>query len=301
MGTRGSDQYRLLIDVDQSTEVARVRGVLDLARIPFRSGLLASTPPRVMFYVPASRLEQARDALGRHSDEPEESGDDAEAPQQSAHFPSGAVQLVASVVLLHLGLVLWILGPRPPGRELFGEAGLVPGLVLAQPWRLLTSLFLHSDPAHALWNGLAMLIFGVPLLTRLGAIRTAAIYLIAGAGGGSAAALFALPATVIIGSSGAVAGLFGAWIVVTLAGSRRGVAGWRAPVRILGVGLLFLPSLLNPVSSTGHAVSVSSHMGGLVTGMVIGALISLPLISGRRGKSAESTDLAPAATVPSPD
>ena len=78
----------------------------------------------------------------------------------------------------------------------------------------------------------------------------------------------------IVGSSGAVAGLFGAWVVLTLRAARHATLGWRARVRTLGIALLFLPSLINPSTSDGRPVSVSSHMGGLLTGMTVGALLS---------------------------
>ena len=78
----------------------------------------------------------------------------------------------------------------------------------------------------------------------------------------------------IIGSSGAVAGLFGAWVVVTFRWARREALERRARIRTMGIALLFLPSLLNPVTSSGQPISVSSHLGGLATGMVVGALLS---------------------------
>jgi membrane associated rhomboid family serine protease len=45
-----------------------------------------------------------------------------------------------------------------------------------------------------------------------------------------------------------------------------------------------LPSLLTPISSTGNPVSISAHMGGLATGMAIGALLSTGLKFRRAGK-----------------
>jgi len=294
----GPEAYSLLIEIGRSADVARVRRALDLAGMPFRSGLLAGSPPRMLFYVPASRLDEARAALGRLSEyglpadpQPEPAPGlpaDAEAP---ARFPAGAVQIVAAVLLLHVGLVGWILGPGPPGAELFRAAGLVPERIGAEPWRLITAMFLHVDLAHALWNGLSMLIFAVPLLTRLGVARTALIYLVAGIGGGLTAVAFARDGTVIIGSSGAVAGLFGGWIVYTLVATRHDAPGWRYRVRILGVALLFLPSLLNPTTSTGQSVSVTSHLGGLLTGMLIGALISARMVL--RGDSGATIEPIP--------
>ena len=51
--------------------------------------------------------------------------------------------------------------------------------------------------------------FAVPLITTFGATRTGLIYLAAGLGGGAAASLFGVVGSTTVGSSGAVAGLFG--------------------------------------------------------------------------------------------
>jgi len=283
--TGGPESYSLLIEIGRAADVARVRGALDRAGLPFRSGLLVGSPPRVLFYVPESRIDEARTVLARFVADEAGAGHEADLearwqpPREvEARFPAAAVQIVAAVVLFHVALVLWMAGPWPPGPELLRAGGLVAGRIAAEPWRLLTALVLHADLPHALWNGLAMLVFAVPLLTRLGVVRTAAIYTIAGVGGGLAALAFARAGTVIIGSSGAVAGLFGAWVVHTLHATRAQRPGWRQRTRILGVALLFLPSLLNPTTSSGQPVSVSSHLGGLLTGMALGALISLRMV-----------------------
>jgi membrane associated rhomboid family serine protease len=194
-----------------------------------------------------------------------------------ARFPSAEVQTVALLILLHLALAFWSGGPLPPGRELLIQGGLLRGATLEQPWRLLTSLFLHSGPAHVLWNGLSTLVFAVPLLGSLGLARTGSVYLLSGVGGGLAALQFAAPGTLIVGSSGAVAGLFGAWVVLTLRRARRAPLGGRERIRAMGIALLVLPTLVRPVTSAGEPISVSSHLGGLVTGMLIGAFLSAGL------------------------
>jgi membrane associated rhomboid family serine protease len=197
-------------------------------------------------------------------------------------FPWTPIQIVAALITLHLGLVLLAIGPLAWGPRLFRGGGLSTELTADEPWRLVTSLFLHADLPHALWNGLAMMVFAVPLLLRLGALRTGLIYLTAGIGGGLTALHFADSGTVIIGSSGAVAGLFGAWIVVTLRSAGNRLLSWRGRVRTLGVAFLFLPSLLNPTTSSGQSVSVSSHLGGLATGMLVGAVLSFTMKLRRR-------------------
>jgi rhomboid protease GluP len=200
--------------------------------------------------------------------------DDSALEEKPPAFPWGEVQAVGLLVLIHLGLAFWAGGPLPPGRALIEQGGLLRGATLAEPWRLFTSLFLHSGPSHVLWNGFSMLVFAVPLLGRVGYLRTGLIYLIAGVGGGLAALRFSAPGTLIIGSSGAVAGLFGAWVVLTLRQARREPLGRRSMFRTMGIALLVLPTLIKPTTAAGHPISVSSHMGGLLTGMLIGALLS---------------------------
>jgi rhomboid protease GluP len=280
--SRRTEPYSLLVEIARSADVPAVRRALDRARIPSHSGLLAGSPPRVVFYVPAARLEEARAALSGFVErergfDPEEEQEELPGPldaPEAQRFPWFEVRTVAMLVLVHLSLVLWTVGPWLPGRELLRFGGLIPDRVATEPWRLLTSLLLHADAPHALWNGVSMLVFAVPLLVRLGRPRTVMIYLVAGVGGGISAAGFAEPGVVIIGSSGAVAGLFGAWVVLTYRAARRVTLSRRARVRTAGIALLFLPSLLNPTTATGQPVSLSSHLGGLATGMVIGALLS---------------------------
>ena len=91
------------------------------------------------------------------------------------------------------------------------------------------------------------------------------------------------------GSSGAVAGLFGAWLVLTLSRTHLEPLIGRARMRTMGIAMLMLPSLISPITSTGQSVSVSSHLGGLATGGVIGALISLGLLRRMIGRVGDSS------------
>lgn len=63
-----------------------------------------------------------------------------------------------------------------------------PALADGQGWRLLTSVVLHSGPAHLVSNTLLWLLLAVGLEHTYGAVRITAIFLLSGerAGGGSA-------------------------------------------------------------------------------------------------------------------
>ncbi|MCP3981810.1 MAG: rhomboid family intramembrane serine protease [bacterium] len=253
-------------------EVEHARGLLDDAGIPYRTGLLPGDPPRVVFSVPEDRLEEAREIL--------EAPLDSDAAQAAADATPAmvisALRILVSVVVLHVALV-W-LNAWVGGNRLLEWGALIKGGTMLQPWRLVTSLLLHADVPHALWNGISMTVFGLPLLLTLRRDNTALVYFAAGVGGAVSALAFADAGTRIVGSSGAVAGLFGAWVIVTFDRARDSELVGRARIRTIGIALLFLPSLLSPISSTGSRISVSSHLGGLVTGMVIGMLISRGLL-----------------------
>ena len=85
--------------------------------------------------------------------------------EERARFPRRAVAAVLAVVAFHLMIVAWMELGFPPGRGLIVYGGLEKGAVLSQPWRLVTSLAVHSSFPHALWNGVSMLVFAVPLIS----------------------------------------------------------------------------------------------------------------------------------------
>jgi len=277
---RGTGPDEFLLEVSRAADVEAVRGRLAAAGIFYRTGLMSGARPRVLFFVPRERLDEARGILDASAalDDSRSDRDDVEEqpapPAAAARFPWWEVWLASVPLFVHLLLVAWIVGPLPPGQALLERGGLIAGGTAEQPWRLLTSLALHVDPPHALWNGLALLVFAVPLLERLGWVRSALIYLVAGVGGGITALTFAAQGTVIVGSSGAVSGLFGAWLALTWVEAHGHPLTWRSRMRTIGVALLFLPSLINPADASGRPVSVSSHLGGMATGMLVGALLS---------------------------
>jgi membrane associated rhomboid family serine protease len=208
----------------------------------------------------------------RPADEGAVPGDSGE--DERARFPARSFALAASLVVFHAVLVLVTGGAGDVGRELLDRGVLLRGSTLAEPWRLLTSLALHADLRHVLANGLSTVVFAVPLLEWVGLRRAAGIYLAAGVGGSLTALSLARVGQGFLGSSGAVAGLFGAWAVLALERARHADLPRRARIRALGIAFLVLPGLLTPFTPDGKPISVASHIGGLVTGMLVGALLS---------------------------
>jgi membrane associated rhomboid family serine protease len=102
----------------------------------------------------------------------------------------------------------------PVGRDRWGRPVMyqrrVPPLL-----SLLKSIFMHGSWMHLLGNMLFLWIFGNNVEDRLGAIRFICFYLLCGVGASLAHVLFNLNSlTPVIGASGAVSGVMGAYLLL---------------------------------------------------------------------------------------
>lgn len=137
----------------------------------------------------------------------------------------------------------------------------------SEPWRFLTAAFLHSPSSflHIVFNMIALWSVGPYLEATLGRARYLTLYLVA-AVGGSVGMVVLAPAlgtagwyTAAVGASGAVFGLFGAVLVVLrrLGASAGGIIG---VIVVNGVLSFVVPG-----------IAWQAHLGGLVTGALLGA------------------------------
>ncbi|GAB6196365.1 rhomboid family intramembrane serine protease [Lysobacter xanthus] len=154
--------------------------------------------------------------------------------------------------------------------------------------RLVTALFLHADWAHLIGNLLFLLIFGAPAERAIGPWRFLALFL----GGGAVANLAAVlaigtPDRLIIGASGAVSALIGAYLalfptarlgLVVPLGLFLQFVKMPAPV-LIGVwaGLQLVYTFVGPAFG---AVAWSAHLAGFAFGGVF-ALLSRGAIKRR--------------------
>ena len=131
--------------------------------------------------------------------------------------------------------------------------------VETEPWRMLTYAFIHSPGSllHIGLNMLSLFLFG-PLLERsLGRARFIALYLVS-ALGGAVAVLLLVPGGSVLGASGAIFGLLGAFFVI-----QRKLGGNSVQLMIvIGLNLVigFLP---------GTNISWQAHVGGLLAGAAV--------------------------------
>ena len=132
-----------------------------------------------------------------------------------------------------------------------------------QWWRVLTATLLHDGLTHLAFNGYALYVLGPQLERGVGSVAFAALYLAAGLAGGIAF-LVGAPGPVAVGASGAIFGLFGAYLAAAWA--NRDTPAGRAGLTQLGVLLainLALPLLI-------PRIAWQAHLGGLLAGVAVG-------------------------------
>ncbi|WP_431215098.1 rhomboid family intramembrane serine protease [Puia sp. P3] len=120
---------------------------------------------------------------------------------------------------------------------------------------------------HLLANMYGLLFVGIFLEPRLGKIRFAMVYLITGILA-SIASLWWHAATVSVGASGAIFGLYGAFLALLL----MKVFPKDFSKVFLGSTLIFVG--FNLVMGFTGSIDNAAHLGGLVSGFVIGLILS---------------------------
>lgn len=174
-------------------------------------------------------------------------------------------------------------------ETLFSDQAVLRALVDGRVLSLFTALFVHADWLHLTGNLLFLVIFGMPAERALGPWRFLAVYLTCGAIANLAAA-FSLQdshATVIVGASGAISGIIGAYLALF----PRAHLGFVVPlglflefVRTPASLLIAIWALLQVafmwIGPEFGAVAWWAHLTGFVIGMVF-ALIAKPAIARR--------------------
>lgn len=208
------------------------------------------------------------------------------------HRPWAAASLAVLAILAYIAM-------RWSGNDPAWHATLLEwGTVSASPaeWRMLwhdgrmltlvTALFIHASVWHLLGNVVFLLIFGVPGERALGAWRLLALFFIGGALANLAASLLiGAPERIIVGASGGISALIGAYLVL-FPRARLGIVVplglWlefiRAPAALL-IGLwASLQLVFTFVGPSFGAVAWWAHLTGFAVGVLM-ALIFKPAVT----------------------
>jgi rhomboid family protein len=150
---------------------------------------------------------------------------------------------------------------------------------------IVVSMFLHGSWAHVLGNMLFLWIFGNNVEDRFGKVRYALFYLVCGiAAAGAHVATQPSSTTPVIGASGAIAGVMGAYLVLYP----------RARILTMLIILFFIQFIYLPAyvvllawfvmqffTNPNTGVAVTAHIGGFIAGAG-SALLAKPFLEPRR-------------------
>lgn len=127
-----------------------------------------------------------------------------------------------------------------------------------QPWRLITSAFLHGGLAHIAFNMYALKIIGSEVEYVYGKIKYISIYLISALGGSIFSYIFNSD-SISVGASGAIFGLLGAMIIFGIKHKEK--VGKEYIINLLKVLLIniFIGVTLSNIDN-------GAHIGGLIFG-----------------------------------
>ena len=150
----------------------------------------------------------------------------------------------------------------------FTDALILNESSFSQPWRFITSMFLHGSLSHLLANLFALLLFGFILERTIGSERFLAVYLISGILANLIAVNFY---STSLGASGAIMGIIGTLAILRpLMGVW--VFGMILPMSIAAVIYIIIDAIgVFIPSNIGHI----AHLSGIAFGIIFGTILRI--------------------------
>lgn len=203
----------------------------------------------------------------------------SDAPAPRAPVTTGLVLLCAAVFLLDMPVEPFTFVPA----YLLGTADLDGPLPVADGWRgLVGHAFVHADALHLVTNMAVLRLFGGRVEAALGGVRYLLFFLLTAAAGALTEGWLADdPMVPMLGASGAVSGVMGAFLLLHPRAVLRLPLLVRAPVLLplavpvgcdLGINAA-LAVFPPPPELAISAIAWEAHLGGFVAGL----LLTVPL------------------------
>ena len=189
--------------------------------------------------------------------------------RQELRWPGVTFHAGGAIWCLLLVTLHWVTAFRDPGLRIAARMDSI-AVLNGEWWRLFTATMLHADVAHLMANvSIGFVVFGLAM-GRYGAGCALLAAYLAGVGGNVAGLLFYPEPYRGLGASGMVMGGLGLLTVQTLSLRRENPHAVRHIISgVLAGFLLFVLLGLNPASD------VVAHVGGFVSGLAIGGVLTL--------------------------
>lgn len=175
-----------------------------------------------------------------------------------------ATVILAATVIVSLAVEVSVDGPALRDFLMLDKLAVAAG----EYWRLWTVTLVHGDILHLFFNMYALFLAG-PIVERwYGSIMFVVFYLLCAAAGSVASFVFGsdVPS---VGASGAVFGLFG---ILLAAGRFHHPMDRNSRALVQQLGIVILINLMFGFAS-GGSIDNAAHLGGLVAGLWLGALV----------------------------
>jgi membrane associated rhomboid family serine protease len=159
-------------------------------------------------------------------------------------------------------------------------ANFAPMTLHGQWWRLLSALFLHANVAHVFFNMWALWNIGRLTERLYGNWAYAFLYFSCGVLSGLASIVWE-PSRATVGASGAIFGIFAAFIVFAIHPHRR--TAIKVPAALWISALIF--ALYNLIAGFFNpGIDNAAHVGGVISGLVLGVCLARPLTPEARSR-----------------
>lgn len=143
-----------------------------------------------------------------------------------------------------------------------------PLLAVQEPWRFITSMFLHGGIMHIFFNAYALFLFGSILERKVSSRDYLILYFIAGIIGGLAYYLTYLlgiiPPIPAIGASGAIFGILGACAVMF---PELRIFVWFFPMKMKHAAIFWVIVEFLGAFDVNSGIASAAHLGGLLFGV----------------------------------
>jgi membrane associated rhomboid family serine protease len=209
-----------------------------------------------------------------------------------------------NVAIIAANFIVWIFYELPHLNSSIFHASFYPCAVAGnchapEPWEVswFTAMFLHASWSHILGNMVFLAVFGKNVEDAFGHIRYLAFYIVGGFVAAMTQTLFTLiggsaadAATPVLGASGAIAAVLGAYWVL-YPNSKVLTLVLVFPVKIpawIWLGIWFLYQLveanygLSSSSANGGGVAFFAHVGGFLFGVIVATWLARTGTAGAR-------------------